>query len=288
MKWGLICARRARTSASISRLRERSSSASSSCPLTHDATSSAARTRPPVVCGAPTTSAPTRVSSTTSGLTIACVTWQPPSSQTRVRSSRIIVRPVSATWLIVPASWLRWCEPRPSHASSPLVSPSPAAGVPSRARRWRTDRSALADVRPSRSAGLAREALCSARKAARSASPPSDVRRHLHLATQQTLGARRGSRYGSALAGPTTLGAAQVTALLAVDLVAAGTAVERVVPVAEVGTVVAGAAEDRVVAADGVERVVAAPAHHPVLRARATDDRVVAATAEEHRRADAG
>ena len=97
MKCGLICARSARTSASISRVRERSSSASSSWPLTHDATSSAARTSPPVVCGAPTTSAPTRVSSTTSGLTMACRTWQPPSSQTRVRSSTIIVRPVSAT-----------------------------------------------------------------------------------------------------------------------------------------------------------------------------------------------
>ena len=46
MKCGLICARSARTSASISRVRDASSSASSSCPDTQRATSSAARTSP--------------------------------------------------------------------------------------------------------------------------------------------------------------------------------------------------------------------------------------------------
>ena len=51
MKCGLICARSARTSASISRVREASSSASSSWPETHGATSSAARARPAVGCG---------------------------------------------------------------------------------------------------------------------------------------------------------------------------------------------------------------------------------------------
>ena len=48
MKWGLIWARSARTSASISRVRETSSWASSSWPETHWATSSVARTRPPL------------------------------------------------------------------------------------------------------------------------------------------------------------------------------------------------------------------------------------------------
>ena len=52
MKCGLICARSAWTSASMARLRLASSSASSSWPDTHCATSSVARIRPAVIVGA--------------------------------------------------------------------------------------------------------------------------------------------------------------------------------------------------------------------------------------------
>ena len=77
MKCGLICARSARTSASISSVRLASSSASSSWPETHCAVSSAARARPPVGYGANAASVPTIRSSTTSGLTTAVRTAHP-------------------------------------------------------------------------------------------------------------------------------------------------------------------------------------------------------------------
>ena len=51
MKCGLIWARSARTSASISRVRDASSSASSSWPETQRATSSVARARPAEAAG---------------------------------------------------------------------------------------------------------------------------------------------------------------------------------------------------------------------------------------------
>ena len=175
MKCGLIWARRARTSASISAVRESSSCASSSWPETQAATSLAARTRLPVACGAPTTRVPTSTSSTTSGLMTSCRTGQPRRPQAVVSAIRVgapsgrsaMTRAVSAAW------W--W--PTPSQASTPLVSVSATAGVPSSARRWRRLRSALASVSPSRSAGAASEAVWRVRKVARSASVPRCVRR---------------------------------------------------------------------------------------------------------------
>ncbi len=71
MKCGLIWARSARTSASISRVRLASSSASASWPDTHCATSSVARSSPAEVEVPNTCSVPTTRSSTTSGATIA-------------------------------------------------------------------------------------------------------------------------------------------------------------------------------------------------------------------------
>ena len=95
MKCGLIWARRARTSASIRRVRLRSSSASSSCPETHFAVSSAARARPAVGYGANAASVPTIRSSTTSGLTTAVRTGHPCVSHGRSPRAKLCVRPLS-------------------------------------------------------------------------------------------------------------------------------------------------------------------------------------------------
>ena len=70
MKWGEIWARRARTSASASRARDTSSSASSTWVETHRATSAAARIRPgrasePKAPSVPTTSSPTTIGTMT-------------------------------------------------------------------------------------------------------------------------------------------------------------------------------------------------------------------------------
>ena len=149
MKCGLICARRARTSASISRVRLASSSASSSWPLTHCATSSAARARPAVACGENTWSVPTTRSSTTSGLTIAVRISQPGTSQREVARGRTSgccrarrSRPRAGR------TGPRGAGPAPCHASAAAVSVSASAGVPSRSCRCRRLRSALSRVQP--------------------------------------------------------------------------------------------------------------------------------------------
>ena len=81
MKCGEIWARRARTSASISRVREASSSASSSWPETHCATSSAARTSPAVGYGGEhLQGADERAPRPPAGRPMACRTGQPGSA----------------------------------------------------------------------------------------------------------------------------------------------------------------------------------------------------------------
>ena len=144
MKCGLICARSARTSASISRVREASSSASSSWPETHCATSSAARARPAVGYGANAASVPTIRSSTTSGLTTAVRTAQPGTSHGRSPRPKDWVRPFSTVVadqradlaLVVPAL----AVPREA-ARGVGDAPAPAcragrAGAGPPARRW--------------------------------------------------------------------------------------------------------------------------------------------------------
>src|SRR6478736_5001536 len=110
MKCGLICARRARTSASMSRVREASSSASSSCPDTQRATSFVARTRPAEARPVKTCSVPTTFSSTSSGATIAWRTMHEGSAHPTSAPSTTVVRP----WPSVPAEmttgWWAWCE----------------------------------------------------------------------------------------------------------------------------------------------------------------------------------
>jgi hypothetical protein len=91
MKCGLIWARSARTSASISRVRLASSSASSSCPDTHCATSSAARASPALWYGANAARVPTTRSSTTSGLTTAVRIGHPGSPHCRSLRSKLRV-----------------------------------------------------------------------------------------------------------------------------------------------------------------------------------------------------
>ena len=72
-----------------------------------------------------------------------------------------------------------------------------AAGVPSRARRCRALRSALADVSPARSAGEASEAVWRVRKVARSASDPRCVRRHGRHRSRVMAGGYRRAGLGS-------------------------------------------------------------------------------------------
>ena len=100
MKCGLIWARRARTSASMSRVRDASSSASSSWPDTQRATSFVARTRPAEARSVKTWRVPTTFSSTSRGATMACRTTHDGSAQAMSAPSTTVVRP----WPSVPAA----------------------------------------------------------------------------------------------------------------------------------------------------------------------------------------
>ena len=99
--------------------------------------------------GANTWSVPTTRSSTTSGLAIAL----PDRADGLV--ARQVARVGDAGAAVLDggagrrrATWSAWWLPMPSQASSAEVSVSAAAGVPSRARRWRMLRSALLDGEP--------------------------------------------------------------------------------------------------------------------------------------------
>ena len=76
MKCGLIWARRARSSASMVRVRWRPSSASSAWVETHRATSSVARASPADACGPYAARAATTRSSVTTGAITAVLTGQ--------------------------------------------------------------------------------------------------------------------------------------------------------------------------------------------------------------------
>ena len=145
MKCGLICARSARTSASISRvpgrveLGELELAGDPAGDLVGGAHQAAGR---PGRASRP--GCRPRVSSTTSGLTTACRTRQPAVSQARSaavddRCSPCSTAPARAARRLV---GVVGAERRPS-ASRPLVSVSATAGVPSRLRRCRRLRSAL-------------------------------------------------------------------------------------------------------------------------------------------------
>src|SRR6266545_2724113 len=104
MKCGLICARNARSSASIARVRSRFRSASWICPDTQFATSSVARTSPAEVRGPYADSTATTVSPVTIGATTALRTEHggPPGGQglpgesERVRAVVALVRTADA------------------------------------------------------------------------------------------------------------------------------------------------------------------------------------------------
>ena len=182
MKCGLIWARSARTSASISRVRrgvelgELELAGDPAGDLVGGPDQAGGRGTARTTCRVPTTR-----SSTTSGLTTACRTGQPAvvaGAGRRGRATRVLPcvdrRAGERGALVARGAAER--RPRPA---APAVSVSATAGVPSRSRRCRMLRSALAAVSPSRSAGEASEAVCSVRKVARSASVPRWVRRHL-------------------------------------------------------------------------------------------------------------
>ena len=128
MKCGLIWARSARTSASISRVRLASSSASSSWPETHCATSSAARASPAVGYGA----------NTCEGADDPLVDHQRADHRGADRAARLAAAQVAAVEAAGVAavegagdqrgSWAAWWSPAPSQASS-------AGGVGERHRR---------------------------------------------------------------------------------------------------------------------------------------------------------
>jgi hypothetical protein len=108
MKCGLICARRARTSASINRVREASSSASSRFPDTQRATSATARTSPAEADEVKACRVPTTLSSTTSGLTTTCRSPQATSEQAKSLRSRTTVLPDSRTTAASAAASRSW------------------------------------------------------------------------------------------------------------------------------------------------------------------------------------
>ena len=205
MKCGLIWARSARTSASIARVRLASSSARSSCPETHRATSSAARASPAVCCGENTWSVPTIRSSATSAVTTAVRTGQPVSPQGRSSRPKTLVPPRSTVSRASRSAWPAWWSPSPSHASSVWVSVSARAGLPSSALRCLIALPALSPVSPARSAGLASEAEWSVRNVARSPSDPRWVRRHARMAHHDASSRGAGSTSGSGRGGATRL-----------------------------------------------------------------------------------
>ena len=97
MKCGLICARRARSSASIVRVRSRPSSASSAWVETQRATSSAARASPAEACGPYAAMAATTRSSATTGAITAVLTGQSGSGHATASGPSTMVRPVART-----------------------------------------------------------------------------------------------------------------------------------------------------------------------------------------------
>ena len=169
MKCGEICARSARTSASASRARDASSSASSTCADTQRATSVVVRARTAVVSSVTATRVPTTRSSTTIGATTNQVP-EPSADIGAVTAERPVSR-TEATCSIRSDS-----DPGPSPERTRSVSVSATPREPSSVRRCREAAVAASGVSPSRSAGAASDAVCSVAKVARSASLPRSRR----------------------------------------------------------------------------------------------------------------
>src|SRR5215207_2120811 len=166
MKCGLICARRARTSASASAVRDASSSPSSTCAATQSATSPVARTRPARTGAANATIAPTARPSARMGAATASVSASP----------RVMRRCTCALPDALAAAARRSATARTD--SSPSIVTAPERSITARlsqarsARRWRTARIASGSPRPPRRCFAARDARCSVWYVARSTSVP--------------------------------------------------------------------------------------------------------------------
>ncbi len=135
MKCGLICARRARSSASIVRVRSRPSSASSAWwrpSARPPRPPSPARRRPAVRM--PRWRPRTRSSATTGAIT-AVLTGQSGSGHATASGPSTMVRPVARTSSASRRACSRWCSAAPSQASRATGSQIAIAGQPSRARR---------------------------------------------------------------------------------------------------------------------------------------------------------
>ena len=181
----LIWARRARTSASIARVRDASSSASSSCPETHCAISSAARARPAVGYGrrrrgcrrdvrrppAADHCATDRAAGTSHGGSRRRSSACGPADRGRDQCGHL--RAVVVTGAVPGQAGRGVGEGQGRCPSSPQVPDRTLGARP---------------VSPSRSAGEASEAGGGWRKVARSASEPRCVRRHTRMGTAWLIG----------------------------------------------------------------------------------------------------
>ena len=115
MKWGLIWARRARSSASMTRVRVRASSARASWLETQAATSSVARARPGEGSWVQAVRVPTTRSSMTRGAVTALRTGQSGSAHATSRHPCTTVRPVSRVCSPRARAVPRWWSPTPVH-----------------------------------------------------------------------------------------------------------------------------------------------------------------------------
>jgi hypothetical protein len=170
MKCGEICARRARISASIARVRDWSSWASSSWDETQRATSQTARVSATDAVPLYAASVPTGRPSTISGAITASRTGQ--SSLPQSIQSSSFTRPVATTFLAWISASSLCRSPPPSQARSRSASVMTTASVPRRRRRCRAALRADSGERPSRSTGAAKDTLCIASYAARSVGVP--------------------------------------------------------------------------------------------------------------------
>ena len=175
-KCGLIWARRARSSASIARVRSRPRSASSAWVASHTASSSVALTSPGELDGPYAASAATTRSRATTGAMTAKRSSQSGSPQATSDGPRTTVRlPTRAAWAC-PTTSLRWCSPGPSQARTPLGSVTAIDGAARRVRRCLAAFPTPAGVSPSRRVAAAREAVCRVRYVASSTSLPKRLR----------------------------------------------------------------------------------------------------------------
>ena len=159
MKWGEIWARSARTSASASRARDTSSSASSTWVETQRATSLVARMRPGRVSDPKAPSVPTTSSPTTTGTITAERMAQYGSLQLRSAAVMTLARPVATTPAASAAAWGPWWSATPSQARRSVSSVRATAGQPSSWWRARIDLAAAVRVSPARNGGAASLAL---------------------------------------------------------------------------------------------------------------------------------